>query len=166
MVAVGSPYSVLPKSFSEVFGDAAPYLTLGWCFARAAVRTGESSDDLKSWLLERLYLLIYRLGSSLRPPLALALRTPPHSLRPHIQRSPCIIPAACTASSKTVLCQLRFGATVQPFDFPEISLFPLRASASRAAFQGHRPPAAHALRARNSLKYIAQTTSVQGLPAL
>ena len=69
-------------------------------------------------------------------------------------------------SDKTVLCQLRSGATVQPFDFPEISLFPQRASASRAAFQGHCPPAAHALCARNSFKYIAPAPSVQALPAL
>lgn len=74
MVAVGSPYSVLPKGFSKGFGDAAPFLAPGLYLARAAVRTGESSDDLKSWLLERLYLLIYRLGSSLRPPSASALR--------------------------------------------------------------------------------------------
>lgn len=32
---------------------------------------------------------------------------------------------------------IRSGPTVQPFDFPEISLFPLRASGSRAAFRGN-----------------------------
>ena len=56
--------------------------------------------------------------------------------------------------------------TAQPFDFSEISLFPLRASASRAAFQGIALQTAHALCARNSFKYIAQITSVQALLAL
>ena len=54
MVAVVSPYSVLPKNFAQAFGDASPCLAPWWCLARAAVRTGESSDDLKSRLLERL----------------------------------------------------------------------------------------------------------------
>src|SRR6201986_5623843 len=53
MVAVVSPYSVLPKNFAKGLGDVTPCLAHEY-LARAAVRTGESSDDLKSWLLERL----------------------------------------------------------------------------------------------------------------
>jgi hypothetical protein len=107
-----------------------------WCFARAAIRTGESSDDLKSWLLERLTCsstgwvhLCDRLLRSRRG-------TPPHSLRPRIPRSSCIIPAGLHGPRPDGSMPASSRRTVQPFDFPEISLFPLRASASRAAFQG------------------------------
>jgi hypothetical protein len=166
MVAVGSPYSVLPKSFPKVFGDASPCLALGWCFARAAIRTGESSDDLKSWLLERLYLLIFRLGSSLRPPLALALRNSAALTSTLYSTVALLIPAGLHGPRPDGSVPASSRRTAQPFDFSEISLFPLRASASRAAFQGIALQTAHALCARNSFKYIAQITSVQALLAL
>ena len=107
-----------------------------WCFARAAIRTGESSDDLKSWLFGTASCsstgwvhLCDRLLRSRRG-------TPPHSLRPRISRSPCIIPAGLHGPRPDGSMPASSRRTVQPFDFPEISLFPLRASASRAAFQG------------------------------
>ncbi len=82
------------------------------------------------------YLLTYRLGSSLRPSLAFALRNSAALTRPRIPRSSCIIPAGLNGPDQTVLCQLRSGTPSNPSIFSEISLFPLRASASRAAFQG------------------------------
>src|SRR6185437_13605366 len=166
MVAVDSPYSVLPKGVSKVFGDATPCLALWSCFARAAVRTGESSDDLKSWLLERLTCSStgwVHLCDRLRVRAEELRRT---HFRPRLQWSSCIIPVGLRGHRPDGSMPAPFRRTVQPFDFSEISLFPLRASASRAAFQGHRPPSAHALRARNSFKYIARSTSVQALPAL
>ena len=113
------------------------------------------------------YLLISRLGSSsLRPPLALALRNSAALTSTSFSTVVLLYPCGPAWPRPDGSVPAPFRRTVQPFDFPEISLFPLRASASRAAFQGTCPPAAHALRARNSFKYIARATSVQALPTL
>ena len=112
------------------------------------------------------FLLIYRLGSSLRPPLALALRNSAALTSTLSSTVALLIPAGLHGPRPDGSVPASSRRTAQPFDFSEISLFPLRASASRAAFQGIALQTAHALCARNSFKYIAQTTSVQAFPAL
>jgi hypothetical protein len=114
MVAVDSPYSVLPKSFPQGFGDAAPYLAPASCFARAAVRTGESSDDLKSWLLERLTY-----SSTGWVHLCDRLRVRDEELRrtlfrPHLQWSSCVIPVGLRPSTR------RFCASSVPAHRPTL----------------------------------------------
>lgn len=82
------------------------------------------------------YLLIYRLGSSLRLPLALALRNSAALTSTSYSTVVLHYPCGPARPRPDGSVPAPFRHTVQPFDFPEISLFPLRASASRAAFQG------------------------------
>jgi len=166
MVAVDSPYSVLPKSTSKGFGDASPSLAL--CVASREPLSEQESlptiSNLGSWNGLLAHLPAGFISATASRARSEELRRT--HFRPRLPRSSCIIPGASRALGPDGSVPAPFRRTVQPFDFPEISLFPLRASASRAAFQGPCPPAAHALRARNSFKYIAQATSVQALPAL
>jgi len=112
------------------------------------------------------YFLIYRLGSSLRPPRVRAeeLRRTHFDLVFHGR--PALSLRACMAPDQTVLCQLRPGAPSNPSIFQR---YPCSHYGRLRVVQpsGHLPSkTAHALCARNSFEYIAQTTSVQALPGL
>src|SRR6201996_8831030 len=112
------------------------------------------------------YFLIYRLGSSLRPPRVRAeeLRRTHFDLVFHGR--PALSLRACMAPDQTVLCQLRPGAPSNPSIFQR---YPCSHYGRLRVVQPFRAPAlqtAHALCARNSFEYIAQTTSVQALPGL
>jgi hypothetical protein len=151
-----------------VIGDAASRFALWWCSARAAVRTGESSDDLKSWLLERLSKLLTGWVQLLR-----AHRVRAEELRrnhrPRTLWSPCTNPCCGSGrapSDKTILCPYTIRRDrPNPRIFRDI-LVPTTGVWESCSLQGQCPPAAHALRARNTTKYIARTTSVQALPSL
>jgi hypothetical protein len=110
-----------------------------WCSARAAMRTGETSDDLKSWLLERLSNVLSA-GFNFCERLRIRAEELRRNHRPQTQRSPCTVPACGLGHAprtRRFCASIRSGVTVQPLDFPEISLFPQRASGSRAAFRGN-----------------------------
>lgn len=165
MVAVDSPYSVLPKGCPG--SETRPHLSRFGVASREPWSEQESLptiSNLGSWNGLLAHLPAGFISATASRARAEELRRT--HFRPCLPRSSCIIPGASRALGPDGSVPAPFRRTVQPFDFPEISLFPLRASASRAAFQGLCPPAAHALRARNSFKYIAQPNSVQALPAL
>lgn len=99
------------------------------------------------------YLLIYRLGSSsLRSPLAFALRNSA-TLSPtsYSHGRPALsLLRVCTALSETVLCQLRSGAPSNPSVFQRYPCSHYGRLRVVQPFRGLCPPAAHALRARNT----------------
>ena len=114
------------------------------------------------------YLLIYRLGSSsLRSPLALALRNSAALNSTSYSTVVLLIPAAgLHGPDQTVRCQLRSGAPSNPSIFQRYPCSHYGRLRVVQPSRGLAPPSAHALRARNSFEYIAQSTSMQALPTL
>lgn len=168
MVAVDSPYLSFQKAHPKDAETRPRISRLGGALRepRSEQESLPTISNLCSWngLLTHLPagFIISAIASRVR---AEELR---HTLSDLVfPRSSCIIPAAgLHGPERDGSLPAPFRRTVKPFGFPEISLFPLRAPASRAAFQGALPSSGSCAPRPEHLKYIAQAASVQALPAL
>ena len=89
--------------------------------------------------------------------------------RPRTLWSPCTDPCCGSGrapSDKTVLCRHTIRRNRPNPRFSRDILVPTTGVWESCSLQGQCPPGAHALRARNTTKYIAGITSVQALPSL
>ena len=167
MVAVDSPYLSFQKAHPKNAETRRRVSRPGGALRepRFEQESLPTVSNLCSW---NGYLLIYRLGSSsLRSPLAFALRNSAaiSSTSCSHGRSALSLPQACTAPSKTVFCQLRSGAPSNPSLFQR---YPCSHYGRLRVVQpsGALPSSGSCAPRPEHLKYIAQSASVQALPAV